>query len=146
MIITTKGRAKLVLKAMPFTEEQLSYDEALELYKFYYDTMKHMSVCDVAYPNFSQECNAMLRYLTALNVLGDLGRTEHLIEVKLMVVGSRTGIVDELTVMVPDTSNGDVYGNRRFLTDAKCYALELLVREGLTKLAADESFADAVIL
>lgn len=146
MIITTKERAKLVLDSMPFADGRLSYDEALKLYKFYYDTMEHMSVCDVAYPNFSQECRAMLRYMTALNVLDDLGRTEHLIEVKLMVVGYRTGIVDELTIAIPNTSNGNIYGNRRFLTDAKHYALELLVREGLTKLAADESFSDAVIL
>ena len=146
MIITTKARAKLVLDSMPLLNGELGYDEALMLYKYHCDTLKHMPVTDVAYGHFVIERDNMLRYMTAINVLNDLGRTEHLIEVKLMVVGYRTGIVDELTVTIPNTSNGNVYGNRRFLTDAKHYALELLVREGLTKLDANEGFADAIIL
>lgn len=142
MLINSIERAKLILATFKVKGDEISYDEALTLYKDAVSFLDHAGYHDPATSYFTHQRNEMIKLMDALNWIYDLKRTDHMDKVRVMIVGYRTGIVDELDIWV--VKSGSLSKTTR-LSEIKLAAEEFYVKQGLTKLNAAERIEELVI-
>ncbi len=99
MELLEKPLAALVVNSVQ-RNGKLSYDEALELYNYNAELLMHLDVADIAFRKIFEDAVLFIEYLTALNILEELGRSEHLEEAKCMIL-FRNGEVKEYTDTIP---------------------------------------------
>lgn len=147
MYIGTKEQAMFVLKSLQAQlDGEMTYDEAFECYKQVVGFIEDCGVFDPATEYLLRKKHQMASYMDALNVANDLQRVEHLDFHKVIIVGRKTGEIDEVQVGVPNqhAQIANMFGSKeKYLQGTvKLYATRSYVAKGLTKLDPREDISE----
>lgn len=143
MLITTKARAELIIRALSTIYGNATYDEVLMMFKDVESFLEHTLVTDVAWSKLFTERNHFIDYLTALNFIHDLGRTEHTVTLKVLIAGGQDDLCElEVSVPIPKTTDKE---GKRYLDLVKEYVKALYVETGLTSLSTQDYIKEIVI-
>lgn len=144
MLITTKGRAELMLRTLTTIYGEATYDEVLMMFRDVESFLEHTPVTDVAWSKFFTERNHFIDYLTALNFVHDLNRTEHTVTLHVLIAGGRGDVCElEVTVPIPKTIDKN---SKRYLDSIKDYVKALYVATGRTSLSALDYIEEIVVI
>lgn len=143
MFLKSKGLAELQQRTIENRYGKLSYDEALMLYQQAKQFAEDCGPFDQATETFIRQRNTMLALMDALNVVGDLNRTEHLDTYSVMISGAKSGEVDTVEVLMLRRHSSSP---KTLLGDLRAYAQEFYVLQGKTKLLRGERIDELILL
>ncbi len=144
MLITTKARAELVIRALSTIYGNATYDEVLMMFRDVESFLEHTPVTDVAWSKLFTERNHFIDYLTALDLIHGLNRTEHTVTLNVLIAGGRGDVCElEVTVPIPKTTDRS---SKHYPILIKDYVKALYVATGRSSLSALDYIEEIVII